>query len=596
MLILLASVGVHCFMLSGDQILLQTNDVIRMIILFIQGLVYLMYPFMGWLADVCFTRYKMITWSTMFILTGSMMGVVAALLLRIIPEYEFCAAIVMGVALLVGIPGMGMFESNVIQFGMDQLLEASSEHLSTFIHWYYWTTQLSPLINFYTVMVTVYMPQVVKKCAGPSFVSTVAMTSASLSFTLGLLITMMSVCFLQNYKKDLFIEKAGVRTNPITHIFKVLRYTWNHSCPEKRSAFTYWEEDVPPRIDVGKHKYGGPFTNEEVEDVKTFFRLLLLLAALIGFQLMDDGRFIVEPLADTICPSVTVIFLVIYDYHLRYLVAVVGVPFYHLVWLRRFRTSPPNMLARLRLGAILPLIQQLVNMSITTIYANMPDVHVCTHKYPCIDQVISHSNSSLPNCLLVQMNYTENSDLIDSNATCPVILNHPQPFYLWLILPQLLSSVSYFLVFMTALEFICAQAPRTTQGMLIGLWYAMFSLRYIVIVNLDGNFVELPGWYIYHGVKVGITFLLTLLFLFMARHYKYRQRVEIVPERPMVEDIYERLIKLGREYEEERDQFLLTSSYGSTAQTHAHLRPQTFGDEDWCMHNTPESVKSNKRR
>ena len=29
-----------------------------------------------------------------------------------------------------------MFESNAIQFGMDQMLEASSEQLSSFIHWY----------------------------------------------------------------------------------------------------------------------------------------------------------------------------------------------------------------------------------------------------------------------------------------------------------------------------------------------------------------------------------------------------------------------------------------------------------------------------
>ena len=29
--------------------------------------------------------------------------------------------------------------------------------------------------------------------------------------------------------------------------------------PERRSAFTYWEEDIPRRIDLGKSKYGGPF-------------------------------------------------------------------------------------------------------------------------------------------------------------------------------------------------------------------------------------------------------------------------------------------------------------------------------------------------
>ena len=37
---------------------------------------------------------------------------------------------------------IGLFESTAIQFGMDQMLEASSDKLSTFIHWYYWSSKL----------------------------------------------------------------------------------------------------------------------------------------------------------------------------------------------------------------------------------------------------------------------------------------------------------------------------------------------------------------------------------------------------------------------------------------------------------------------
>uniref|UniRef100_A0A1X7V432 Uncharacterized protein n=1 Tax=Amphimedon queenslandica TaxID=400682 RepID=A0A1X7V432_AMPQE len=49
-----------------------------------------------------------------------------------------------------------------------------------------------------------------------------------------------------------------------------------HKYPENRSALTYWEEEAPSRLDLGKEKYGGPFTEEEVEDVKTVFRMLPL--------------------------------------------------------------------------------------------------------------------------------------------------------------------------------------------------------------------------------------------------------------------------------------------------------------------------------
>ena len=72
-------------------------------------------------------------------------------------------------------------------------------------------------------------------------------------------------------------------------MYKVLNYSYQHKYPERRSAFTYWENDIPSRIDLGKDKYGGPFTYEQVEDVKTFFRLLLLIMSLFGFYLLGDG-------------------------------------------------------------------------------------------------------------------------------------------------------------------------------------------------------------------------------------------------------------------------------------------------------------------
>ena len=85
-----------------------------------------------------------------------------------------------------------------------------------------------------------------------------------------------AACFsLYKFKRHLTIEPAG--HNSYTMVYKVLKYAWQHKCPERRSAFTYWEEDIPPRIDLGKSKYGGSFSTEEVEDVKTFLLLLLML-------------------------------------------------------------------------------------------------------------------------------------------------------------------------------------------------------------------------------------------------------------------------------------------------------------------------------
>ena len=64
--------------------------------------------------------------------------------------------------------------------------------------------------------------------------------------------------------------------SPLKLIYQVLKYAVKNKYPRLRSAFTYWE-DKP--YSMGQNKYGGPFTIEQVEDVKNFFRIL----AWIGF-------------------------------------------------------------------------------------------------------------------------------------------------------------------------------------------------------------------------------------------------------------------------------------------------------------------------
>ena len=87
------------------------------------------------------------------------------------------------------------------------------------------------------------------------------------------------------YRKHLTREPVGC-FNPVKQIFKVLNYARHHSQPVFRSAFTYGE--VPSRLDLAKNRYGGPFTTEEVENVKTFGRILLVLISLFGFLLLPN--------------------------------------------------------------------------------------------------------------------------------------------------------------------------------------------------------------------------------------------------------------------------------------------------------------------
>ena len=51
--------------------------------------------------------------------------------------------------------GIGLFEVNAIQFGMDQLLEESSTQLNQFIHWYFWFMHFEQQVVFCVLLVSI---------------------------------------------------------------------------------------------------------------------------------------------------------------------------------------------------------------------------------------------------------------------------------------------------------------------------------------------------------------------------------------------------------------------------------------------------------
>ena len=69
--------------------------------------------------------------------------------------------------------------------------------------------------------------------------------------------------------------------NPYHNVYRVIKFTAKHGKPlGHRSALTYSDDVRPSRMDFAKQKYGGIFTTEVVEDVKTLLRILLMLLAI----------------------------------------------------------------------------------------------------------------------------------------------------------------------------------------------------------------------------------------------------------------------------------------------------------------------------
>ena len=94
-----------------------------------------------------------------------------------------------------------------------------------------------------------------------------------------------SVALCSLYIFNHLLIKEPVTQNPFKLVYNVVKYAIKNKHPRCRSAFTYCEDELPSRLDFGKNKYGGPFTTEQVEDVKTFLRFVFLIAI---FSLMSS--------------------------------------------------------------------------------------------------------------------------------------------------------------------------------------------------------------------------------------------------------------------------------------------------------------------
>ena len=186
--------------------------------------------------------------------------------------------------------GQSTFQVVAVQFGIEQLQGAPSDHLSAFVFWYFMTERIAHHVYQ-------WMYYILHLSLASSFgdTKTTLMIVLGLNLSIAVWTTMMLVvkncCMLKWFTigdripNDIQIENArsqADKSNPYYLIYNVLKYAQKYKHPAQRSALTYWEDKIPSIIDLGKSKYGSPFTNEEVENVKTFFHLIKLLLSLSG--------------------------------------------------------------------------------------------------------------------------------------------------------------------------------------------------------------------------------------------------------------------------------------------------------------------------
>ena len=235
------------------------------------GLIFMLYPIGGLIADLRYGRYKVIKLS----LINNWFGAIIVSVLGILVSVELyreshplrLAYTVAGfLFMMLFVLGIGVFQSNAVQFGLDQLLDASSEELSLFLHWFVWTEHIGELIPRLPIAASFCRSRVTKNVICYSGLLYLALSTVGLTL----------VCC-----KRRWFNCENIVGNPYRNVYRVLKFAAKHGKPlGHRSALTYSDDVRPSRIDFAKQKYGGIFTTEVVEDVKTFLRILLMLLAI----------------------------------------------------------------------------------------------------------------------------------------------------------------------------------------------------------------------------------------------------------------------------------------------------------------------------
>ena len=112
---------------------------------------------------------------------------------------------------------------------------------------------------------------------------------------------------------------------------------------------------------------------------------------------------------------------------------------------------------------------------------------------------------------------------------------------------------------------------------LIGFWYALLVLHLVLAIS-ETKVIDYTTWELFRVVKAFLITMSFFAFLYVSERYHYRVRDEVVNEQFLVEEIYEREIRLAAEYEREKREEL-SSMFGNLASASGQQSYNTINDD-----------------
>ena len=484
-----------------------------------------LYPISGFLADVMFGRYRMIVVSVCsivisFVFIFGAITVISLVYLSphsyLFSQKQIIVLIILAIlfCLTFGI-GVVAYHANFIQFGLDQLMDMPSKSLSLMIHWMIWAD------NFGFAQIILLASTTL--CCDRVAPATAATGVSILCFIL-LNLFLIILC-----RKRRWFHTEPRQHNPYKEVIKVLNFVRKHKYPVQCSAFTYCDDERPLRLDFAKERFGGPFSTEQVENVKTFLQIFVVLFAVGSvFVLEVSSSPFGFPLISThIAFNGTnfckIQWIFIESGTLRYVTSAMFIPIY--ICILHKRKKIPRIFTRIGIEIFVYLIGSLTILL----------VDISGH---------AKNGNGSGSCMMNVTFYPKSSTWL-----IPRLGMH------WgtLIPPNIFLGIGPLLVFISTLEFISAQSPSTMKGLVVGLCFTINRL-----FQLLGSVALIPFskevWqskehpsiiscgFGYLSCVLVIALIGFILFLVVAKRYKFRERDDRPYDQRFVISVYDKYL------------------------------------------------------
>ena len=451
-------------------------------------------PLIGWLADAKLGNYKVMKIGITLALLSSVLVSVFSLLNFNTPlgsdQNVTLKAVLLALISLITWAGIFIIFINSFQLSLEQIPDASAENIISLISLF--------AISFATGY---WVGDIVKDL----MLDCVHYKKSQLYQALSLFPVMCaSVTFISFHlisPKWLIIEPKSPQS--LKNIYRVLKFAAKHKASLNRSALTYWEEDIPSRLDLGKSRYGGPFTTEQVEDVKTFFRMLAVSVA-IFFIVFASGIHEYNNFSNNIFINITNASmyckadgLFLFTLHPAWC-GVWTVLVYEFILYPCFNHRLPSSLKKIGISSFLVLLR---------------------------------------NAMFLTVRILMNFKIVDSERATSWMMGVNSVLYGVLVMALGTPSI----------EFICAQAPYNMRGLMTG--YILFTFGSAFVL---GNVIEIKIFQYCQtssscslanaSVGAALSIFAFLLYLIITHWYKRRVRDDIDTPHKWVEEVYDRYL------------------------------------------------------